>query len=160
MILLACALFSAEPEDRFGEVGGSRSWGDGPVSRRAVEGQGVVRHTGGHPLIVVGLCHSQMPEGETRFEWMRKAGFNTFTYGVPKGAEEAMNELGELLLVPGYIDGLQFPDLFDPAWRAEAAAKIGRLVPVMSGDKRIIGVYVARGDPLLFELRRWSGPAP
>ena len=59
-----------------------------------------------------------------------------------------MNGFGELMLVPGFIPGPQFPDLFDPAWRAEAAAKIARLVPTMSRDSRMIGYVLSH--PLLF----------
>jgi hypothetical protein len=54
-----------------------------------------------------------------------------------------MNRLSELMLVPGFIPGVQFPDLFDPSWRKEAAAKISRLVPAASRDSRIIGYVLS-----------------
>src|SRR5579872_3674278 len=99
LILLACALFGAEPEDRYG---GWMAHDLGATGRFRIvpwKGKAWLVTPEGHPLIVVGLCHSRMPDGETRFggdaqayatdvvEWMRKAGFNTFSYGVPKGAE-------------------------------------------------------------------------
>jgi len=123
----------------------------------------------GHPLSVAGLCHAQMPPPEMRVpgdtttqkfgndpqryardvvEWMRGAGFNTFSYGVPAAAEQDMNRLAELGLVPGFINGPKFPDFFDPAWRAEAATKIARLAPVAARDPRVIGYVLS--NPLLF----------
>src|SRR5262249_35819535 len=56
--------------------------------------------------------------------------------------------VGELGLIPGYIPGPQFPDLFDPAWRARAAERIAQLVPAMSRDPRLIGYSLSA--PLLF----------
>jgi hypothetical protein len=146
-ILLACALFGAEPEDRYG---GWIAHDLGATGRFRIvpwKGKAWLVTPEGHPLIVVGLGDAQAYVSDV-VEWMRKAGFNTFSYGVPKGAEDAMNKLGELLLVPGFINGPQFPDLFDPTWRAEAVAKIERLVPAMSRDKRIIGYVLS--NPLLF----------
>ena len=123
----------------------------------------------GHPMSVTALCHARMPgpalrvPGDTtrsRFGddprryvrdlvgWMRSAGFNTFSYGVPEGAEGTMNYLVELTLVPGFINGPQFPDLFDPGWRARAAAGIARLVPPAARDARAIGYVLSY--PLLF----------
>ncbi|MEO7650408.1 MAG: hypothetical protein ABIZ80_08055 [Bryobacteraceae bacterium] len=123
----------------------------------------------GHPLIVTGLCHTQMPPPELRVRedrtaekfgndsqrysadvvsWMRNAGFNTFSYGVPTGGESAMNRFAELNLAPGFINGPQFPDLFDPGWRASAAAKIASTVPIAAKDTRVIGYVLS--NPLLF----------
>jgi hypothetical protein len=123
----------------------------------------------GHPMTVVGLCHTRLPPPDQRVpedttagrfggdlpaymrdtvEWMRAAGFNTFSYGMPDGAEGTMNRLVELNLVPGFINGPQFPDLFDPAWRAQAAGNISRLVPPAVRDSRAIGYVLS--NPLLF----------
>ena len=123
----------------------------------------------GHPLIVTGLCHTAMPPRQLRVggdktsekfgddpqryaadvvSWMRNAGFNTFSYGVPQGAESAMNRFAELNLVPGFINGPQFPDVFDPEWRAAAAAKIAGIVPAAAKDARVIGYVLS--NPLLF----------
>jgi hypothetical protein len=137
----------------------------------------------GHPISVVALCHTRMPPPALRVpedttssrfgddplryardvvEWMRAAGFNTFSYGMPEGAEGTMNRLVELTLVPGFINGPEFPDLFDPAWRAAASANIQRLVPPAARDPRALGYVLSY--PLLFSPRMerpriWRGGA-
>jgi hypothetical protein len=169
LLFIGLTLAGAEPTDRFG---GWMAHDLGATNRFRIaqwKGRQWLVTPEGHPLLVVGLCHSQMPAArfripsdtvEARFggdteayaadvvAWMRGAGFNTFSYGMPKGAEREMNNFGELMLVPGFIPGPQFPDLFDPSWRAEAAAKIARLVPEMSRDPRMIGYVLSH--PLLF----------
>jgi hypothetical protein len=91
---------------------------------------------------------------------MRSAGFNTFSYGVPEGAEGDMNYLVELTLVKGFINGPEFPDLFDPSWRVRAMANIARLVRAAIRDPRAIGYVLSY--PLLFSPgmerpRIWRG---
>jgi hypothetical protein len=169
LILVPCVAAEWEPVDEFG---GWTAHDLGATGRfrlaRWNKGWWLVTPSG-HPLSVVGLCHAQMPRPDMRapddlieakfqndpllyardlLAWMRGAGFNTFSYGDPEGLKDDMNRLGELMLVPGFIPGVQFPDLFDPAWRKEAAAKISRLVPAMSRDRRIIGYVLSH--PLLF----------
>jgi hypothetical protein len=126
----------------------------------------------GHPLSVVALCHTRLPTPDLRvpedttssrfgddasryardtLDWMRSAGFNSFSYGMPAGAEGALNQLVELTLVPGFINGPEFPDLFDPAWRAKACANIARLVPPAVHNPRVMGYVLSY--PLLFNPR-------
>jgi hypothetical protein len=182
-LLLPCRALDWEPVDEFG---GWSAHDLGATGRFRIaswnNGYWLVTPSG-HPLSVVGLCHAAVPRPEERaagdrFEakfgndpllygrdlltWMRGAGFNTFSYGDPQGLNEDMNRLGELNLVPGFINGVRFVDLFDPAWRAEGAARISRVVPAMARDPRIIGYVLS--NPLLFSpvMERpaiWQGGA-
>ena len=102
--LVACALFAAEPVDRYG---GWTSHDLGATGRFRIaqwKDRSWIVTPEGHPLIVVGLSHSQMPPSHLRppgdtveakfggdsklyaddvVSWMRSAGFNTFSYGTP-----------------------------------------------------------------------------
>ena len=159
---------SAEEVDRFG---GWQEVDLGPSERFRLtrwRGGSWLVTPSGHPVVVVGLCHASLVPFrrkpgdfiEQRFQndegryiadllaWMKNAGFNTFSYDVPAGAEAAMNCLGDLRLVPEFNKGPQFPDLFDPAWRSETACRIAAEVPRLRQNPRLIGYTLS--SPLLF----------
>src|ERR1041384_810073 len=117
----------------------------------------------GHLFLAVGLCHSSLPAPGFRakssgndpvryvsevLDWMRGTDFNTFSYDVPKGGEQVMNRIAELRLIPGFILRPDFPDLFDPRWRAAAATSISTQVRPQAQNRRVIGY--ALSQPLLF----------
>lgn len=118
----------------------------------------------GHPFIAVGLAHanrcvnSTVP-GDTlrerfgdnveayiadRAEWMRRAGFNAFSYTTPEHANVEVPWVATLPLMPGFINlGPRAFDPFDPKWRREVEEIVGRELPALLRDPRVIGVSLA-----------------
>jgi hypothetical protein len=119
----------------------------------------------GHPLIGVGLAHANRqappsrPDSDRtsklfgddldayiidRAEWMKRAGFNAFSYTTPEHAGVQVPWIATLPLMPGFINvGPKGFDPFDPAWRRTAADLIARELPPLLPDRRVIGVSLS-----------------
>ncbi len=118
----------------------------------------------GHPFIAVALAHanrypsSKVPGDtlrerfgdnlgayiEDRAEWMKRAGFNAFSYTTPEHAGVEVPWVATLPLMPGFINvGPRGFDPFDPAWRAQVDETVARDLPALLQDPRVIGVSLA-----------------
>lgn len=118
----------------------------------------------GHPFVAVALAHanrypnSKVPGDtlrerfgdnidayiEDRGEWMRRAGFNAFSYTTPEHPGVNVPWVATLALMPGFINvGPRGFDPFDPAWRSQVEEVVARELPPLLEDPRVIGVSLA-----------------
>lgn len=134
----------------------------------------------GHPFIGVGLAHANRAANASgtedttsarfggerdayiadRQEWMRRAGFNAFSYTTPEHGEVAVPWIATLPLMPGFINvGPRGFDPFDPAWRQQCEETIARELPALLGDPRVVGVslsYPVMASPHVVPAWMWA----
>ena len=134
----------------------------------------------GHPFTGVALAHANRyprtsgPDDTTRErfgddleayisdrgDWMRRAGFNAFSYTTPEHAGVDVPWVATLPLMPGFINvGPRGFDPFDPAWRRQTDEIIARELPALLRDPRVMGVslsYPVMASPHVVPQWMWA----